>query len=157
LEHLGSEEAIETMFTYIGETFLSTGYKETRDWTAFLEKEAPGGIPGWAGERSKQGRAKQAVDSFLKDYMQTEGKLLAAMALPGSLGELEQMTPYALAVHLYDRWQSAEEITAAICERTGVDSDSVREKMVSFFVKAILYRFNVRFVPEYRPLFVLDS
>ena len=72
LNHLGTEEAIETMFVHISDTYLSTKYKETRDWVEFLAGQAPGGIPGSAGEwweRPSAEQAKKGVENFLQDFL----------------------------------------------------------------------------------------
>jgi len=160
LKHLGSEEAIETMFLHISDTYLSTHAQETRDWAAFLAEQAPGGIPGsesgW-GERPSAQQAKRHVDEFLQQFYGTFAKELTAVGLPGSLAELEKMAPYSLALTLYKNWLSKAEIVDAVCEQAHIGIDDERHQLVDFFLKAILYRFNIRLLPEYRPLFVLDS
>lgn len=40
LQHFGSEEEITRMFTYIADTYLSTKYRETRDWIGFLKQKS---------------------------------------------------------------------------------------------------------------------
>jgi hypothetical protein len=160
LNHLGTEEAIETMFAHIGETYLSTGYMETRDWVEFLVEQAPGGIPGSAsgwGERPSADQAKKRVDSFLRQFCQTFTKELTAVGLPTSLAELQQMTPYSLAMALYAHYDSAAEVAEAVCAQAHIELNDERRQMVDFFVETILYRFNVQLTLEYKPLFMLDS
>jgi hypothetical protein len=38
VEHLGSEKAVREFLGYVGSTFLSTAYEQTRHWSAFLGK-----------------------------------------------------------------------------------------------------------------------
>lgn len=160
LNHLGSEEAIEEMFSHIGDTYLSTKYKETRDWIAFLDEQAEKEILGsdseW-GERPSADQAKKRIDSFLQEFFQTFAQELAAFGLPGSMLELEQMTPYSLAETIYARWLSAGDMANAICEQAHLGMTDDRRRLVAFFVKVILYRYNVRLLPAYRALFVLES
>jgi hypothetical protein len=160
LNHLGSEEAIETMFAYIGETYLSTHYKETRDWVEFLAGQAPEGIPGSvaaSAERPSADQAKKRVDSFLQDFFQTFTKELATVGLPDSMAELQQMTPYSLAVTLYTHGLSAAEMAQSICDQAHSELNDEKRQMVDFFVKTILYCLNVQLTSAYKPLFVLDS
>lgn len=157
LDHLGSEEAIETMFAHIGETYLSNAYTETRDWTEFLARQAPGGMPGSIGqwvERPSAEQAKMRVDNFLQEFFGTYAEVLAAIGLPASLVELAQMTPYDLAVTLYAHGLSASEIAAEIRELAHIQQNDDGYQLAEFFTNAILYRFNVQLIPEYEPLFM---
>lgn len=156
LKRLGSEEAIESMFDHIGETYLSRHYEETRDWAAFLEEQAPAALAGNAGgsgERPSPEQAIERVDGILQEFLRDYGDELAAVGLPSTWSELEQMTPYALAVTLYGRWDSEAAVRQALCQRMRLGFDNERRQLVAFFVKAILYRFNVQLIPEYGPLF----
>jgi len=156
LNHLGSEEAIETMFAHIGETYLSTHYKVTRDWVAFLAEQAQGGIPGSEAaltERPSASQAKKRIDSFLQQFFQTFAKELSVVGLPTSLAELQQKTPYSLAMTPYDHYTTAAEVAEVICEQAHIEPDDANRQLVDFFVKTILYRFNVQLTLEYRSLF----
>jgi hypothetical protein len=120
------------------------------------EKEILGSDSEW-GERPSADQAKKRIDSFLQEFFQTFAQELAAFGLPGSMLELEQMTPYSLAETIYARWLSAGDMANAICEQAHLGMTDDRRRLVAFFVKVILYRYNVRLLPAYRALFVLES
>ena len=156
LDHLGSEEAIEEMFNYISDTYLSTRYTKTRDWVEFLAKQAPGGIPvnmsSW-GERPSPAQEKELIDSFLQKFFGTYAPVLAQIGLPASLADLERATPYSLATTLYARWPSTESVVKSICEQAQIGKKDDRYRLVTFFVKVIMYRLNVVLRAQYKPLF----
>jgi len=158
LRHLDSEAAIEEMFTHIGETYLSTHYQETRNWPGFLEEHALGtwvGNPIELKEWLSPEQAKERVDGFLHEFLRTYYEELTAVGLPSKWSELEQLTPYRLAAALYGRWDSQSAVREAICEQMRIGLGDERRQLVDFFVKTILYRFNVQMIPEFKALFVL--
>ena len=160
LDQLGSEEAIETMFAHIADTYLSNAYKETRDWGEFLAGQVAGDWPGTlvqGVERPSADQAKMRVDNFLEEFFGTYAEELAAIKLPASLADLDQMTPYILAVTLYARGLSASEIVAKFAELAHIQQNDKKYQLVELFFNAILYRFNVQLVPEYKPLFMEGS
>lgn len=157
LKHLGSEAEIERMFTHICENYLSTHYQETRDWPTFLkeqELEVLVGSPLKLGESSIPERTKEYADCFLREFLQNYGEELTAVGLPSTWSELEQLTPYVLSVVLYGRWDSETAVRDAICEQMRIGPGDERRQLVDFFVKTILYRFNVQMIPEFKALFV---
>jgi hypothetical protein len=57
LQHFGSEDEVAAMLDHIKETYLSTRYRETRDWLGFLRQEATAkAIRGWVAELSAMDR-----------------------------------------------------------------------------------------------------
>jgi len=160
LRHLGSEAAIEGMFIHISETYLSTHYQEIRDWPGFLQEHAPEVLldnSRKAGDWPSPEQAKELVDVFLQGFMHRYGEELASVGLPYKWIELNQLTPYTLAVTLYGHWDSETAVCEAICKQLRIAPGDERRQLVGFFVKTILYRFNVQLLPEYKPLFALDS
>lgn len=150
LEHLGSEAAIESMFNYISETFLSTHYEETRDWSAFLEEATPEAL---AGNLPSPEQAKERIDAFLQEFLENYREELAAVGLPSTWAELEQLTPYALAARLYGHWNSESAVRTVLYAQMRIELGDKRQHLADFFVKAILYRFGVQLIPEYMALF----
>jgi hypothetical protein len=156
LKHFGSEEAIETMFAHIAETYLSTAYMETRDWQDFIFRQTLDRVRGRFGElpeRPSVEHLEKRIESFLHEFLQTFSKELLALGLPTSLAELKRMTPYLLALSLYDSWSSDREVVATICEQAHIGLNDEKYQWVELFIKTVLYRFNVKLLPAYRPLF----
>jgi hypothetical protein len=106
-------------------------------------------------ERLSPEQAKERVDGFLQEFLRTYYEELTAVGLPSTWSELEQLTPYTLAVALYGRWDSESAVREAICEQMRIGLGDERRQLVDFFVKTILYRFNVQMIPEFKALFVL--
>jgi hypothetical protein len=193
LQHFGSEEAIECLFDYIAQTYLSMKYRETRDWRAFIRQKAtPESVASWVAEleeflgililavpmqattgespadvaqlfaddikekisESCEALAKQMVDSLLSAGLAAFTDRLEALGLPATRDQLEQTTPYALAVAVYSRWDTEKGLLEALERQTGPVLSKPMQGFLRFCIQAILYRFNILFLPEYRTLFV---
>jgi len=157
LKHLGTEAAIEKLFNHISDTYLSRQFEETRDWPGFLEERELEVFVGNSlqyEDRSSPKQVRELIDGFLQDFFQEHSRDLAAIGLPSTYSELERLTPYTLAGALYHRWDSESGVRGALCEQLRIGPGDERQQLVDFFVKTILYRFNIRLTPEYKFLFV---
>jgi hypothetical protein len=193
LQNFGSEEAIERLFDYIAQTYLSTKYRETRDWRAFIRQKAtPESVASWVAVLAKllgiqvqavpvqtatgespadlaqlfadetqektsescETLAKQVADSLLSAGLAAFPDRLEALGLPATRDQLEQMTPYALAVAVYSRWDTEKGLLEALERQTGPVLSEPLQGFIRFSIQAMLYRFNILVLPEYKTLFV---
>ena len=108
-----------------------------------------------SGEHGSDDRlAQQVVEALLSACMHAYPGLLEHAGLPGTFAELLKMTPYRLAVQIYTRWSTEEqlfEVLDILC--SAVMSEQMQECM-RFCTRAILHRSNLQIEPEYRVLFV---
>ncbi len=112
------------------------------------------GKPQDGEENNSETLAKQVVDSLLSGCLQAFPDIFGSMGVPSTMEELERMTPYALAVAIFRRWRTEEELVDEMTKQSElVMSESMRD-FVRFCIRAILYKFNVRIKPKYRDLFI---
>ncbi|MGB3714505.1 MAG: hypothetical protein WA996_08760 [Candidatus Promineifilaceae bacterium] len=98
--------------------------------------------------------AKQFVDSLLSACLEEFSDLYGSLGLPTTMDKLERMTPYDLAVALFNRWSSEKELVDDLTEQTRSVLNESMQYLNGFCVQAMLYRFNVQIKPKYRGLFV---
>jgi len=188
-----SDERIEAMFAYLAETFLSTIYQETRDWSGFVREntsleqmedwiealsahpnahlsepltgsKSRTGSAAWqalftpqqpSGEHGSNERlAQQVVEALLSGCFQAFPGLLEHISLPGTFNQVLRTTPYQLAVQVYNRWETQEQLFQVLDMVTSMLMSTALQVCMRFCVRAILHRFNLQIEPEYRALFV---
>jgi hypothetical protein len=101
--------------------------------------------------------AKQVVDSLLSACLEEFPDLYGSLGLPTTMDKLEQMTPYDLAVALFNRWFTEKELVDELTEQTNSVLSKSMQSLNRFCVQAMLYRLNVQIRPMYRGLFVSDG
>lgn len=193
LQDFNTEEEIVLMLDHIAETYLSTKYRTTRDWSGFIRQHTTSDlITSWSAELSdaagvrallhigetfnaepgavllklfavpppdeeeyiSENQAKQVVDSLLSGGLQAFPDMFESMGIPTTMEEIERIAPYTLAVAIFSRWRTEEELVDELTEQSKLAmSESMRE-FVRFCIRAMLYKFNVQINPKYRNLFV---
>jgi hypothetical protein len=98
--------------------------------------------------------AKQVVESLLATGLRAFTNYWEALGLPATPEQLENTTPYALAVAVYSRWDSETALWEALEMQTGEPPGEPLKGFPRFCAQAMLYRFNVRVLAEYKKLFV---
>jgi hypothetical protein len=89
LQHFGSREDIDQMFAHISETYLSTKYRETREWLSFLTQKTTAlliarwmaelsasynkPVP-WVFKRSSKGEVSATIQHLFTDGSDKENK-----------------------------------------------------------------------------------
>jgi hypothetical protein len=73
------------------------------------------------------------------------------------MDRLEQMTPYDLAIALFNRWSTEQELLDALTQGTRSELGESMQALKRFCLQAMLYRLNVRINPMYRELFLLHE
>ncbi len=117
-------------------------------------QEVFSGKPQDGEENNSETLAKQVVDSLLSGCLQAFPDIFGSIGIPSTMEELERMTPYALAVAIFRRWRTEEELVDEMTTQSElVMSESMRD-FVRFCIRAILYKFNVLIKPKYRDLFI---
>jgi hypothetical protein len=98
--------------------------------------------------------AKQVVESLLSACLEAFPDLFGALGFPTTLDELERITPYELAVAVFTRWCTEDELENELTELTrSVFSESTQD-LIRFAVQAMLYERNILINPKYRGLFL---
>ena len=96
----------------------------------------------------------QIVDSLLSVCLEVFPDLFGSMGFPTTIKKLERLTPYELAVVIFNRWCTEKELVDELTEQSKpVVSESMQD-FVRFCAQAMLYRFNVRINPKYKDLFI---
>ncbi len=104
--------------------------------------------------RTPENLAQQTVDSLLSAYLKAFPDAFGSLGLPTTMENLERMTPYELAVVVFNRWSAEEELVDELIEQTKPILSELMQDFTRFCVQAMLYRFNVQINPKYRRLFV---
>ena len=102
-----------------------------------------------------QNQAKQAVESLLSACLEAFPDLFDKLGFPTSVKRLEHMTPYELAVTVFNKWRTEEELINEITVQAKPVLSDAMQGLVQFCIQAMLYRLNVQVNPKYRDLFVL--
>jgi hypothetical protein len=192
LRDFGSEQEVVRMFDHVRETYLSTKYRESRDWLNFVRQHSsPASIESWmtalsemrgsqielavegktatvlerlfspkAGDEEGTARerlAEQVAAQLLSAGLEAFADLFRALGLPATMDELARLTPYELAVAIYRRWSTEEELIDALAAPAtpilgGLDGSLL--DFCRFCVQVTLYGSNVLIEPKYRRLFV---
>jgi len=98
--------------------------------------------------------ANQVVDSLLSICLEAFPNLFASVGLPATMENLKQRTPYDLAVLVFDKWSTEQELVDELTEQFKTVLGKPMQDYVRFCVQVILYRFNILINPKYRSLFV---
>ena len=94
------------------------------------------------------------MDSLVSAGMEAFPELFGSLGFPTSMDKLERMTPFELAVSVFNRWCTEKELVDELTERA---KSALSQSMIDFSrfcVQAMLYWFNVSIDPKYRALFV---
>jgi hypothetical protein len=106
---------------------------------------------------SNERLAKLVVEGLLATSFEAFPGLLEHVGLPGTYEQLLTTTPYRLAVQVYTRWDTREQLFEVLDMLSSVQMNEPLQDCMRFCVEAILYRFNLQIKPEYRALFVEPS
>jgi hypothetical protein len=102
---------------------------------------------------TSQSLAKQAVDSLLSACLEAFPGPFGPLGLPTTMDELDRMTPYELAVAIFSRRRTENELVDELAEQTSALSEPMKE-VSRFCVEAMLHWHNALIRPKYRDLFV---
>ena len=129
----------------------SSSPKTSAAWQSLFSAE-----PGEREAGSSNKLAQKVVEAILSASFESFPGLLEHVGLPGTVDQLAKMTPYQLAVQVYNRWSTEEQLFDVLGMYTGAFMNESLQEGTRFCVQALLYRFNLQIRPEYRALF-LDS
>jgi len=101
--------------------------------------------------------AKQVVDSLLSAGLGAFPDQLDSLGLSISIGEIEHMTPYELAVAVFERWSSEQELFEELDNHIQSDLSVSMRNLIRFCIQAMLHKLNVIINPKYKGLFVEDG
>jgi hypothetical protein len=104
--------------------------------------------------RTCENLAKQVVDSLLSVCLEAFPDLFGALGLPTTLHELGRITPYELAVAVFARWCTEDELENERTEPTKSVFSESTQGLIRFAVQGMLYERNILINPKYRGLFV---
>lgn len=169
IEKLGTPDAVIEFMRYVGETFMSTGHRARKDWTAFLLRHttidalwslvSEARLPATAGDlvRAAAGDRARLLDLFAPAPAQRNavnsaaGELLAHLwtSLAPRLARVQQAlaiepgwSEYRLVEHLSARFTTVEALM-----------DSVQPDATErLYLEWLLYANNVLLRPDYREL-----
>ena len=79
------------------------------------------------------------------------------LGFPITLEALNQTTPYDLAVTVFSRWSTVDEIHNELMEHTKLEWSKAMQDLSRFCVQAILYKLNILLTPKYKSLFIPDN
>lgn len=99
---------------------------------------------------SQESQSKQVVDLIVSLCLDAYPNFFQSLGLPSTTNELDQITPYELAIAVFGKSDFAEELTV----KTQAVSPEWKRDLLQFCVHAMLYRFNVLIKPKYRQLFI---
>jgi len=98
--------------------------------------------------------AKQVVDSLLSTCLEAFPDLFKSFDLPTSMGRIERITPYELAVAIFNRWSTEKDLLDELDEHTKLVLSEQPQGYIRFCIQAMLNWFNLLVNPKYRRLFV---
>jgi len=122
------------------------------DWQSLFVVEERSGV-----DEPDQRLAQQLVEAILSASFEAYPGLLEHLGLPGTYQQLAELTPYKLAVQVYTLWDSQEQLSEGFDMLVNGLMGETMQECLSFSVRAILHRFNLRIRPDYRALFVESS
>jgi len=102
-----------------------------------------------------QNLAIQVVESLLSTCLEAFPDSFDKLGFPTSVDQLEHMTPYELAVPVFNKWRTEDELINEIAVQAKPFLSDAMQGLVQFCIQAMLYRLNVQVNPKYRDLFVL--
>jgi hypothetical protein len=98
--------------------------------------------------------ANQIADSLLSICMEVFPNLFQAVGLPYKMENLTQITPYELAVVVYNRWSTEEQFYARLSDQIKMIGAEPLQDYFRFCIQVLLYRFNIVINPKFRRFFV---
>jgi len=123
--------------------------KRSADWQSLFSAEA-----GEGEDRNGQRLAQQLVEAILSTSFEAYPGLLEHVGLSGTFDHLAIMTPYKIAVQVYTRWSTEDQLIDVLDMYTSLLMSVPLQECMRFCVRAILHRFNLQIEPEYKALFV---
>lgn len=102
-----------------------------------------------------QNQAKQVAESLLSAYLEVFPDPFDRLGFPTSVDQLEHMTPYELAVTVFNKWCTEDELIHEITVQARPTLSNAMQGLVQFCIQTMLYRLNVQVNTKYRELFVL--
>jgi len=105
--------------------------------------------------QSSESLAKQVVDFLLSVCLEAFPNFFESLCLPKAVDDLSRMTPYDLAVAVFDRWSTEKDFFEALIVQTQSVIPEWKRELLQFCAQAILYKFNILIKRKYRPLFTL--
>ena len=128
------------------------GSKTRGGTTAWKALFSPEPLEWEAG--SSERLAQQVVEALLSACLQAYPGLLEQLGLPGTTDQMVNTTPYQLAVQVYTRWSTEEQLFDGLGMLSSELMSEPLQGCIRFCVRAILHRFNLQLKLEYRVLFV---
>jgi len=108
-------------------------------------------------KRTWENPTKQFVDSLLSACLEAFPDLFGSLGFPTTMDDFERITPYEMAVVVFNRWSTEVELLDELKDRTESNLSEPMQEFIRFCVKAMLYRFNILINPKYTGLFVSDG
>jgi hypothetical protein len=121
----------------------------TTAWKALFSSEP---LDWEAG--SSERLAQQLVEALLSAFFEAFPSLLEQLGLPGTSDQMVNTTPYQLAVQVYTRWSTEEQLFDGLGMLSSELMSDPLQECTRYCVQVILHRFNLQIRPEYRVLFV---
>jgi hypothetical protein len=94
--------------------------------------------------------AMEIVDLFVSASLNAFPDVFESLDLPDTVEALHLLTPYELAVIVFNSWELQEGLPAQIKEI----SPQWKQDILQFCVRAILYRFNILALPKHGNFFI---
>lgn len=98
--------------------------------------------------------AKRLVELLLGVGLKSSPDLFMSLGLPGSYDQLARMTPYQLAVRIFSRWNTEQELFEELARQTDIIRPSAPNDFYIFCIKIMLYQYNIQINTSYSILFV---
>jgi len=170
-----TEIEIIELFKHIGETYLSTAYTKTRDWSAFLNMHATiANVEEWLAELSaltvtplpdnleiKALFANCPPQDELPEMAARQARETVEFVLAACLQALPEFftaaTPYTLAQSIFAHADSEQTFNEYIKEYVESYAHQWQRRSLIFSAQAMCYKFNILLNPKYRQLFLSDA
>jgi hypothetical protein len=104
--------------------------------------------------QSGQGLAKQVVDFLVSVCLREFPEFFEALCLPGTAEELDRLTSYELALAVFSKWETEEDLFDELTVQTRSVLPEWNRDLLEFCAEAILYMFNIVIRRKYRQLFI---
>jgi hypothetical protein len=131
----------------------SNGTSYSQEDLVDLETLFPGST-AIVNEHANRQFATKLVEGLLADCMDCFQEVFRSLALPDSHESVNHLTAYEMARIVYSRWSTSEHLVHELDNKCKHLQLSEMCEFIRFCVLALLYRFNVKLLPEYRIFFI---
>ncbi len=128
-------------------TYVNEGHPTQALERLFIEAQTKEDLSRYAHE------AETVVEWLLAAGLDTFPEAFAGWGVPATMEDLGEITPYALAVQVYDRWSTEKELVDFIVEKYQSSLSSSMLDFVEFCTRAVLHRFNLQIDRNYKIFF----